>query len=86
MKKICLSFLFLLAAGVIVTISSGDAAETNAEPQPVQAAAAPPVANFPEIGVLRQQLSAIEKSNEEATKKWEALMQQNSALSNVLTG
>src|SRR4051812_45535743 len=94
MKISFLSFVLFLGSCFCATILSGDAAETNASyasselvqaTQPAQTSP-PPRATFPEIGELRQHLSAIEKSNKEATEKWEALMQQNTALSNVLTG
>lgn len=71
-----LRFFLLCALCSLVAPPARLTAETNAEP-------AAPV--FPELNELRQQLNAVEHSNKEATEKWEALAQQNSALSNVLT-
>src|SRR3954468_18304837 len=65
MKKIFLSFVLLAGIFVCGTSFSGGAPKPNGDSQPIQPAAQatlatqPAPASFPEIGELRQQLSAI---------------------------
>src|SRR5688572_21724091 len=81
-------------AGLIGTLSVviGLAAvlETNVEPA---APVAPVQVVVPEMDELREQLRAMQRSNEEmkrsseqASEKWAQMVDQNSALSNVLSG
>jgi tetratricopeptide (TPR) repeat protein len=68
--------------------------ETNTEPAQAGApAAAPAPVVIPELDELRDQLRTMQRSNEEmqrssaqASEKWTQMVQQNTALSNVLTG
>jgi len=63
---------------------SARAVDTNA---PAQAAApvVPPEISS-ELTDLRQKMGAIERSSKEVAEKWDSVVQQNSSLSNVLTG
>jgi tetratricopeptide (TPR) repeat protein len=53
------------------------AAETNSDAAPAISA---------ELTELRQKMGAIERSSREVAEKWDAVVQQNTTLSNVLTG
>lgn len=79
-----------------VVIGLAAVLETNVEPAQAAVAAplAPPVqVVVPEMDELREQLRAMQRSNEEmkrssdqASEKWGQMVQQNAALSNVLSG
>jgi tetratricopeptide (TPR) repeat protein len=96
--KIPATFLRLALLGALsAAISVTAAVETNVEPAQAAAGTAPsnlpaPVI-YPEMDELREQLRVMQRSNEEmkrsseqASQKWDEMLQQNLALSNVLTG
>src|SRR4051812_48447546 len=75
----------ILVCGVcLFQMLSARAVDTNA---PAQAAApvVPPEISS-ELTDLRQKMGAIERSSKEVSEKWDSVVQQNSSLSNVLTG
>jgi tetratricopeptide (TPR) repeat protein len=78
----------ILVCGVCLFQSlSAFAAETNANavPTTVFVPVVPPeVSN--DLTELRQKMGALERSSKEVSEKWDAVVQQNSSLSNVLTG
>lgn len=92
-------FRIYLLCSISVALFSAPAPEGNSLPLQAETTAAQPAAQppseivIPELGELRNQLRMMELSNEEMQKssvearaRWEAMMQQNAALSNVLTG
>src|SRR5438105_4887783 len=63
--------------------SEGDTTSaTNQEPSVVTLTN---VVNFAEVEELRTKLDALQRANDLALGRWSALLDQNSALSNVLT-
>jgi tetratricopeptide (TPR) repeat protein len=77
MKTLPLFCALLLCAASLFQIRRSYADETNSSVPPEMTA---------ELTELRQKLGAIEKSSEEVARKWDAIVQQNTTLSNVLTG
>jgi tetratricopeptide (TPR) repeat protein len=75
--------LALLVCGVCLLKSiTTVVADTNA---PAVIAVVPPeVSN--DLAELRQKMGAIERSSKEVAEKWDAVVQQNATLSNVLSG
>ena len=84
-----------MVIGLVITGAA--VLETNTEPAQAAAVtngAAPPApVVIPELDELRDQLRAMQRSNEEmqrssahASEKWAEMMDRNAALSNVLTG
>jgi len=76
-KASLLKFLCLWSLCLAQTNLQLFAADTNAEPVQV---------TYVEATDLRDQLDAIQRSNNEATEKWDALVKQNLSLSNRLAG
>ncbi|MGZ8921121.1 MAG: hypothetical protein ACXW3L_09060, partial [Limisphaerales bacterium] len=91
--RVCL-LCSICVAIVSAAVLEGKPSLAQSEFLPAQPVAQPPTEIvIPELGELRNQLRMMELSNEEMQKssvearaKWEAMMQQNAALSNVLTG
>lgn len=91
--RVCL-LCSICAALVSAAVLDGNPPLAQSEFAPAEPAVQPPVeVVIPELGELRNQLRMMERSNEEMQKssaearaKWEAMTQQNAALSNVLTG
>jgi tetratricopeptide (TPR) repeat protein len=68
---------------------SARAADTNDEPAAVAAPSIVTVTNTvdsPDLQELRTKLDALQRANDLALGRWSALLDQNNALSNVLTG
>ena len=92
MKNPALLIRLCLMSFCLVMVSAA-VFETNVEPGQAAApaaAVAPTEVVIPELNELREQLRTLQRSNEEmqrsseqASQKWEAMVQQNSALSNV---
>src|SRR5437764_3862291 len=59
-------------------------AETNVPAAAVVVVVPPEISN--ELTELRQKMGAIERSSKEVAEKWDSVVQQNTSLSNVLTG
>lgn len=91
--------LFVLSSISLMVITGAAVLETNVATSPVDTGLATPAQPaqvqvvIPELDQLQSQLRMMERSNEEmqrsteeASKKFETVMQQNAALSNVLTG
>src|SRR5687767_8791402 len=81
-----------LLASLAFMVVTAAVLETNLEPQSATAVAPAPVI-VPGLEEMRDQLRTMQLSNEEmhrsskeAVERWNAMVQQNSALSNVLTG
>ncbi len=75
--------LALLVCGVcLLKTLSAVGAETNT----VQLVPVVPAEVSNDLAELRQKMGALERSSKEVAEKWDAVVQQNTTLSNVLTG
>jgi len=72
----------LLLASIGLSASLWVTAETNS---PIESQVSAPAVN-PEFTEIREKLEAVQRAHIETAEKWDALMKQNSNLSNVLGG